>query len=110
MPHIVAHHENFTYIERNSIIDYMYFINLLFICKQDLKGFQITNDKGNIIIHDALILHVFNVYEGVNKIHQYVDANFVGAPLTMKMLFMNQSRMMFIIGNFASYLTSKRFI
>jgi len=35
----------------------MSFLDLLFICKQDLKGFQITNDKGKIITDDASILH-----------------------------------------------------
>jgi hypothetical protein len=41
----------------------------------NLKRFQIKNDKGNRIIDDALIVHVFNVHEDANKIYFYVDVD-----------------------------------
>jgi len=76
---MVAHHDNSIYVKKYYGTDYISYIDILCICKQvfntDLKRFQIKDDKGNRIINDALIVHVFNVYEGVNKIYFYVDVD-----------------------------------
>ena len=86
MPYIIAHHDNFIYIERNSIIDYV-FLRLIIYMQTRLEGISNYKRQRKNNYWWCLNITLFNVYEGVNEIHQYVDVNFVGAPLTMKMLF-----------------------
>jgi hypothetical protein len=60
MSNISTRHGSSSYIEKNQGFEYIFYIDMLFICKQvfdiDLHDFHIRDDKGNKIFDNALTL------------------------------------------------------
>ena len=64
----------------------MSYINILFLCKQDmdLHGIRIKVDRGNIIYDDASTLKVLNMHEDEVNVHLYIDVDLVIDLVTIK--------------------------
>jgi hypothetical protein len=64
-------------------------MDILFICKQvfevDLKGLQIWDDRRIQVFNDTLMLMMFNMHEGEEYMHIYVDVDPISSSLTFRM-------------------------